>query len=558
MARKCHRLHDIIVQDILFDSDYSESEGEDEFKSDSSSSEEDMETDDDVPVDLGDVNVVAGRHSPVDLGLQQVSTEANNTWNWTHVPNTPNVFQFSGLAGVNRHLVRDLSNLGTVVSELSVVSEFLTQEMYENISVETNRYAAQKLSAPGKKLSQLEMKWFDTTADEIKAYIALCVIMSQMKKGKLSSYWTTRKVMVTPIFGETMSLNRFRLLNRFLHFTNTTQLDTNDKLCRIRPFLDHMFTVFETNYKMEQNICVDESMIKFKGRLSYIQYNPSKRARFGIKVYKLCESQTGYCARFKIYLGKEEVVDQSHSQLSSSENVVIALMDGYLHEGYNLFVDNWYTSPTLFKYLLDNQTNAVGTVRSNRKCMPKEISQAKLKVGETIEMSCNNLLAMKWHDKRDVCLLSTMHATANLTDSGKKNRKTNEPKLKPECVISYNKNMGGIDRSDQLLACFPVMRRYHKGYRKIFWYILDIALVNSMIIHKKLSGNKKLGIGDFRINFAEQLLSSATLPPYNSRGRPSAEPSPLRLQAKTWAHFPKHIDPTEKKLHPKRVCKVCS
>ncbi|XP_055625677.1 zinc finger protein 236-like isoform X2 [Toxorhynchites rutilus septentrionalis] len=35
------------------------------------------------------------------------------------------------------------------------------------------------------------------------------------------------------------------------------------------------------------------------------------------------------------------------------------------------------------------------------------------------------------------------------------------------------------------------------------------------------------------------------------------ECEPVRLQAQDWAHFPKSIDPTPRKKHPTRMCKVC-
>ncbi|GBN61635.1 hypothetical protein AVEN_233484-1, partial [Araneus ventricosus] len=38
-----------------------------------------------------------------------------------------------------------------------------------------------------------------------------------------------------------------------------------------------------------------------------------------------------------------------------------------------------------------------------------------------------------------------------------------------------------------------------------------------------------------------------TVTRYSVRGRLSACTTPMRLQAKTWAHFPIHIPPTEKK-----------
>lgn len=45
---------------------------------------------------------------------------------------------------------------------------------------------------------------------------------------------------------------------------------------------------------------------------------------------------------------------------------------------------------------------------------------------------------------------------------------------------------------------------------------------------------------------------------YDLGRSPSPDDPPLRLRAKQWAHFPRHIPATKKKKNPSRTCKVCS
>ena len=54
-----------------------------------------------------------------------------------------------------------------------------------------------------------------------------------------------------------------------------------------------------------KNISVDESMIPFKGRLQFKQRMPLKPVKYGIKLFEVCESKTGYCMKFSVYLGKQ-------------------------------------------------------------------------------------------------------------------------------------------------------------------------------------------------------------------------------------------------------------
>ena len=95
---------------------------------------------------------------------------------------------------------------------------------------------------------------------------------------------------------------------------------------------------------------------------------------------------------------------------------------------------------------------------------------------------------MRWSDKRDVYILNSKHCNADIVDMGKKRKRKDgeeENVLKPSCVIESNNAMGGVIKNDQQLVCFPVMRKYMKGYKKLFFYMFDIALYNSYVLYKK-------------------------------------------------------------------------
>ena len=46
-------------------------------------------------------------------------------------------------------------------------------------------------------------------------------------------------------------------------------------------------------------------MKKFKGRIGFRQYMPNKPTRWGIKMWSLCESKSGYLLDWNIYTGKD-------------------------------------------------------------------------------------------------------------------------------------------------------------------------------------------------------------------------------------------------------------
>lgn len=142
-----------------------------------------------------------------------------------------------------------------------------------------------------------------------------------------------------------------------------------------------------------------------------------------------------------VYSGSETQISVFQENLGKSGNIVMTLMKDYLGKGHSLYVDNWYTSSVLFNTLHLNQTNSCGTVKKNRKYVP--IIPNKLQTGEISFRSTENLLCMKWQDKREVWMLTTLHY-ADIVETGKHHYRTKLPIKKPTCIQDYNRYMLSI------------------------------------------------------------------------------------------------------------------
>ena len=88
--------------------------------------------------------------------------------------------------------------------------------------------------------------------------------------------------------------------------------------------------------------------------------------------------------------------------------------------------------------------HACGTVRKNQKSLPLAVTQAKLKQGETVFHCKNNLLALKWMDKREVYKASNV--ISKITNY--KGQKV----TKPQPVFLYNRYMSGVDLTEQFFT----------------------------------------------------------------------------------------------------------
>lgn len=351
-----------------------------------------------------------------------------------------------------------------------------------------HRYVRQNPRTPSSHMKG----WEGTTVQEVCSYVGLRFPMGLQSKRDQREWWSTDPLMSSSVFAKTMTRDRYDALTSALHFA------AEDRLWKLRPVLDVLESTYRSVFVPNKNVTVDESLWAFKGCHHAIQYNPSKRARRGLKVYKLCSSdgpEAGYTAAFKIYMGQDRGV------FPSSKKAITDLLEkaDLLDKGYQLHTDNWYTSPTLFHYLQARKTSAVGTVRLNRRGMPSDLQASRGQID--FRSSKTGIICRQWVDKRPVTMLSTAHTSKVVTLPP--NRRGVE-RSKPEVVVDYNNGMKGVDLSDQLAQSYPSTKKTVKWYKKIFFYLLDMTTTNALAIHRALGG--KLTQYEFRKELVRGLL----------------------------------------------------
>ena len=84
--------------------------------------------------------------------------------------------------------------------------------------------------------------------------------------------------------------------------------------------------------------------------------------------------------------------DGGNEAMATTEHIPASLMIPYLYKNHSLFTDNFYISPTLAEFFLNNGTELYGTVRSNHKHFWKDIIDVSLEKGEApFYRSTNNI-----------------------------------------------------------------------------------------------------------------------------------------------------------------------
>jgi len=90
-----------------------------------------------------------------------------------------------------------------------------------------------------------------------------------------------------------------------------------------------------------------------------------------------------------------------------------------------------------------------------------------------------------------VRMISMIHDTT-IVNKGRKERKTNMEVKKPYAVVQYNKFMKGVDRADQYLSLYSVLRKAVKWSKKVVLYLLNCALFNAFSVYRTLNTTKKV------------------------------------------------------------------
>ena len=84
--------------------------------------------------------------------------------------------------------------------------------------------------------------------------------------------------------------------------------------------------------------------MKTKARTLFRQYIQNKPTKWGMKYWVLAD-QSGYTVDFNIYAGRST----TYSENGLSFDVVMELFEPYVFQGYELFIDNFYTSLVLLE-----------------------------------------------------------------------------------------------------------------------------------------------------------------------------------------------------------------
>ncbi|XP_027129155.1 piggyBac transposable element-derived protein 4-like [Larimichthys crocea] len=377
------------------------------------------------------------------------------------------------------------------------MSNNIIEEVLKCTNLEGRRAAA---TSKGKE-------WRSIDKAEFMAFIGLTLIAGGEKSWDVALRELFVDQLQNPIYKATMGVKRYEDIRRVIRFddkrTRALRLET-DHMAAFRYVWDCFLANCRRQFIPSDCVTIDEQLVPFRGRCKFRQYMPSKPAKYGIKIFWMCDARVPYAIDGTVYTGRqpgEEV------QRNLGENVVQQLCSGIRQTGRNITMDNFFTSVPLAEKLLEKNLTIVGTLRQNKPDIPPIMKPSKSREIHSSEFGFNgNMTMVSYVQKKGkaVVLLSTMHDDRAVDESSQKK--------KPEVIQYYNKTKGGVDTMDQMVSNYSCQRRTRR-WPMVLWYnMLDVATLNAYTSFTAQHPGYMGGVSNARRLFIKELGKELVMP----------------------------------------------
>nr|XP_061828933.1 piggyBac transposable element-derived protein 4-like isoform X1 [Nerophis lumbriciformis] len=393
--------------------------------------------------------------------------------------------------------------------------------------------------------------WQDINMVELRAYLGLLILSGIFKSRHEStkSMWdgeTGRSV-----FAATMSKKRFVGINRAVSFDDELSRPTRhirDNLAPIRDVWTKWSTLLPRMFNPSRDVCVDEQFIPFRGHCSFKLLIPPKPAKYGLKIWTLCDVETSYAWNMQVHTGTP--ASAAAGEVNQGMRVVLELSDGL--EGHTITTNNFFTSFPLAAELQKKKMALVGTIRTNKQELPPQL----IKIGGREVLSSKfaftekrTLVSYVAKKGKNVLLMSTKHREPKVQDTGKK---------EPQMILDYNLCKGAVNRLNQACAPFTCRRRTHRWPISLFYHMVDVSCYNAYVLFAAVHPEWNRGKSFKRRLFLEEIGKSLTTPAILQRSRLPKALAAATLVEQTQMRQEEEQQPRRGSLGKRKQCSMCT
>lgn len=151
-------------------------------------------------------------------------------------------------------------------------------------------------------------------------------------------------------------------------------------------------------------------------------------------------------------------------------------------------------------------------------------------------------------DKKPVHFLSNYHDPCETTMVSRRQKDGSLKSVEcPKMCSDCNKHMGYVDNADHLLSTYKIDRKSKKWWLRLFWYFIDLTIVNSFVIYNNINNKKSLTLKKFRLSLVNELVGHKIQIPKGKKRlsvvvgphKPRVDIEKRRSES---SHMPVHID----------------
>uniref|UniRef100_UPI00358EDC05 piggyBac transposable element-derived protein 4-like n=1 Tax=Myxine glutinosa TaxID=7769 RepID=UPI00358EDC05 len=365
----------------------------------------------------------------------------------------------------------------------------------------------------GRRTATLKKKvWKNISKNELVAFFGICLLAGYEKSWDVSIRELFGNSLSNPLYRATMSIIRFEAIRRFLRFDDKRTREfrmQKEQMAEFRYIWDLFIVNCRKRFAPSECVTVDEQLVPFKGRCRFNQYMPSKPAKYGIKIFWLCDSKTYYAVNGIPYTGKQP---GQETQRNVGFHIVQQLCSQLRGTGRNITMDNYFTSVPLAEALIEKGLSLVGTLRLNKKDIPDHMKPSKNRELFSAEFGFKQDITMVSYVPRKgkaVVLLSTMHHDKSVQEESKKK--------KPDIITYYNSTKGGVDLMDKMVRTYSCKRQTRR-WPMVMWYnVMDVAHLNAYVLFTSQHPEFHPGANYKRRLFLKELVQEMVTPHMRSR-----------------------------------------
>ena len=118
---------------------------------------------------------------------------------------------------------------------------------------------------------------------------------------------------------------------------------------------------------------------------------PSKPAKYGIKIFWLCDACLTYATNARVYIGRQP---GSEPEKNLGQNVVIQLASPLQVSERNVTMDSYFNGVPLAKAMLQHKLTIVGTIKKCKREIPECVKPAKSRETKTSLFGFKDQLTM--------------------------------------------------------------------------------------------------------------------------------------------------------------------